>query len=225
MVHLIIVDEWLPTLRFVQNLHSSIITWRWHARRGPNLSTFGHIATLRNFGVQESRTRWISFLDDDNELESNHIGTLVDCARRTGCRAVHSYMRIFNRDGTPYLEPRHPWTRDYGEGLRRYAELCVKGVFQPGSNVVRDRVDPPDHPDPVRTVDMGEWLLERSLLLDFPLSTEYDLEDWKLMRTDDDKLLDFLIANRIQVARTELPTYKYYLGGLSNDFSMRSTLE
>jgi hypothetical protein len=99
-------------------------------------------------------------------------------------------------------------------------DLAAKGVFQPGSNIVRDRVDPWGHPDPARTVDMGEWLFDRKLLLDHQFCTEYSAEDWFNITTEDDKLMEDLVNNGITVACSELPTLRYYLGGYSNAFCL-----
>jgi len=218
LAHLVVIDRCFPTLQFIKTLRSSAIAFRWYVEKNKDLSVYGHIAALRNFGVQESRTKWISFLDDDDELEKNHISSLVSCARESNCRAVHSYMQILTEDGLPYLEPKHPWTRDPVKAKETYEKLRKQGVFQLGSNIAKDRVDSLDHPDPVRSVDMSEWLFERSLLLDFPFDTDYDLNDWTSVTTDDDKFLNTLVAQRIPVACTKLPTFKYYLGGHSNNF-------
>jgi len=130
-------------------------------------------------------------------------------------------MQILWRDGNPYLESRMPWKRDLEESKRLYTELCIKGVFQPGSNIMRDRADPWDHPDPVRTVDTGEWLLERALLLEHPFCEYYTDADLAEMTTEDDKLLQTLVEHRIRIVCSELPTLRYYLGGYSNRHTLR----
>ena len=218
--HLIIIDDCPITKTFFETSTGIEENFEWHliSREKTDKSGPAHVAKLRNYAVHAAATEWISFLDDDNEFESNHISSLVSCAKQKECKAVHSQMKIFWPDGTLYLDQRMPWCRDIEESKRYYVELCDKGVFQPGSNIVRDRADPLGYPDPARTVDAGEWLLARTLLLEYPFCTEYNNIDWKNVTTEDDKLLQTLIENRIPITSTEQPTLRYYLGGYSNNF-------
>lgn len=216
--HIVIVDECFATRDFLEstgNLPKNLV-WHWVARKPCERSGPAREAKLRNYGVQVATARWVCFLDDDNEFEPNHIRSLVACTEQSRCRAVHSHMQIFWRDGTPYLESRMPWKRDPEESKRIYAKLRARGVFQPGSNIMRDRADPWDHPDPVRTVDTGEWLLERTLLLEYPFCEYYSDADLADMTTADDKLLRTLVKHKVRIACSELATLKYYLGGYSN---------
>lgn len=218
--HLVIIDDCPTTRNFLEtsfDLPDNLI-WNFIDRVKEEKSGPTRVARLRNYAVEAATTKWISFLDDDNEFESDHISSLISCAKRTGYDAVHSHMKIFWRNGEPYLEPRLPWCRDIKEGKRQYAELSTMGIFQSGSNIVKDRADPLAHPHPVRTVDMGEWLLKRALLLKYPFCTEYNIEDWKNVITEDDKLMQTLIENRVPITCTEQPTLRYYLGGYSNNF-------
>jgi len=216
--HMIIIDDCLTTKYLLQDemISKGNIVWHFIPRKDYKCYGPSHIAGLRNYSVYNAKSKWISFLDDDNEFEPNHISSLVACAQITGCRAVHSHMKIYWRDGIPYLDQKIPWCRNPEEAKRLYIELCAKGVFQIGSNIFRDRADSLDHPNPARTVDTGEWLLERTLLLKFKFSTEYDEKDWQNITTEDDKLMQSLIENRVNIGCTELPTLRYYLGGYSN---------
>lgn len=218
--HLVIIDECETTRRSLEKdaRLPDWLVWQSIPRTPQERSGPWRLSKLRNLAVQLASSKWVCYLDDDNEFESNHLSSLIACAEQTGCRAVHSYEKIFQRDGTPYLEPRLPWCRDPEEGKRQYAELYSKGVFQPGSNVSRDRADPLGHPDPIRTVDMGEWLFERQLLLEYPFPEEYTQEDWLKITTEDDKLMLKLIENRVPIACTKIPSLKYYLGGFTNNF-------
>lgn len=219
--HLVVIDDCIKTKSFLEgncNLSSNVI-WHWVSRESGEKSGPERLAKLRNYAVQLSKTRWISFLDDDNEFEPNHLSSLLECAIQSGCGAVHSQRKLFWADGTPYLEHRWPWSRDKSEGTQIYHELVAKGVLKPGSNIERDRCDPLDHPDPVRIVDTGEWLFDRSLLLHYPFCEEYTYEDWLSITTEDDKLLQCLVKNRVPIISTEIPTLRYYLGGYSNTLS------
>jgi glycosyltransferase involved in cell wall biosynthesis len=214
--HLVLVDDCEETRRSLaaSDLPPSL-RWRFFRRENLPESLVPRLARLRNLGVRLARTRWIAFLDDDNEFEPGHLATLVACARATGSPAVHSWGRIFHRDGSPYLEPRIPWAFDPVEAERQHAELCAAGVWENGSNLLRDRADPRDHPNPVRSVDTGMWLFERSLLLRFPFPERYSAEDWATMTTEDDKLMELLIDHDVPVACTRLATFRYYVGGYS----------
>ena len=221
--HMIIIDDCLTTKKILQGMTGKgNIVWHYTSRKDGEYKDPSHIAGLRNYSVINAKSKWISFLDDDNEFEPHHISSLIACAQKTGCRAVHSYMKIYLRDGVPYLEQKMPWCRDPEEAKKIYADLCDKGVLRIGSNIVRDRADSLDHPDPARTVDTGEWLLDRSLLLEFKFPTEYDEKDWQNITTEDDKLMKTLIENRVSIACTKLPTLRYYLGGYSNNLTPKA---
>lgn len=222
ITHRILIDDCPATASMLTETFDAsrgALEWRFMQREMDDLDGPSRLARLRNIAVQISTSNYIAFLDDDNEFEPNHVSSLVDCALVTECQAVHSWRRLYESDGTPYREPRMPWKRDRLEGVRLYEELSVKGVFVPGSNVVRDRADPKGHPDPTRTVDMGEWLFDRHLLMEFPFCERYSHQDWLDVIPEDYKLLQELIDQDVHIASTKLPTLRYYLGGYSNTFS------
>ena len=218
--HIVLVDDYERTKAMLENTRDlpANLTWHWMPRNPGECSGPGRSAKLRNYGVRISNTKWIAFLDDDNEWMENHLSELIARATRRGLRAVHSWMILLNQDGTPFLEARFPWCRDTQEGRKIYRELCAKGVFAPASCVVRDRADPIDHPDPVRSVDTGEWLLARELLLEVPFQESYDALDEETVTGEDDKLLLDLVKRRELIGCTNQPTLIYYLGGYSNSF-------
>ena len=228
ITHMIVVDDCLATAVFLKKASSNLpptLLWQLLPRSTEEQSGSQRVAKLRNYAVQFATTPWISFLDDDNEFEPDHLRSLVECATHTGCQAVHSQRSIYWPDGTPYLEPRFPWSRNVEEGKRLYAELCTEGIFQPGSNVMRDKVFPRDYLRPPFSVDTGEWLFTRDLLLQYPFSTEeYTQHDWDglpgRLPSEDDKLLWILVEKGVPIASTENPTLKYYLGGYSNQLSL-----
>lgn len=221
IVHLILVDGCFETWAFMNSVSPLPRTYFHLCERTPeDKSGPGRLAKLRNQGVGLSNSQWVCFLDDDNEYMPDHIETLVKCALQSNCRAVHSHLQLLTKNGNLYLETRLPWSQDPIEGQLEYKKLRDRGVFQEGSNIVRDRVDPLDVDDPVRTVDTGEWLFERTLLLEYPFPEEYSDEDWVSMTTEDDKLMQLLVENRIKIACTGKPTLKYYLGGYSNTFQL-----
>lgn len=221
IVHMIMIDGCVETRELLQSSNlPEEVTWHWMPRKPEDASGPKRIAELRNRAVQLVKTEWISFLDDDNEFEPQHISSLIVCAKYNGCEAAHSQRKLFWLDGTPYLEPRLPWCRDEKKNAQLYLDLCKEGILEPGSNIVRDRAIPRSHPEVgTSVVDTGDWLLKRTVLLKYPFSTEYTYDDWLNLTTEDDKLLKCLIENGIPIACTELPTLRYYLGGYSNTFN------
>ncbi|MFE7115222.1 glycosyltransferase family 2 protein [Streptomyces sp. NPDC057654] len=219
--HLIVIDDCLDTYRSLRDLPEPPANVRWLlAGRGPrDVSGPGRSSRLRNMAVRIVRSPWVAFLDDDNEWESGHLESLLECAARTGHRAVHSQLRMVKADGSPYLETRSPWSEDEAEGRAEYERLRAKGVVEPGSCVRRDRLDPLGVPDPVIEVDTGEWMLARELLLEVPFRDDFDARDEADRIGEDDKLAMDLRARREPVSCTGLPTLRYYLGGYSNNFS------
>jgi hypothetical protein len=83
--------------------------------------------------------------------------------------------------------------------------------------VFKDRADPLDHPDPVRSVDTSAWLLARSLLLEIPFRDDFTDLDGETRTGEDDKLLADLINRREPIACSHKATLRYYLGGYSNN--------
>lgn len=218
--HLVLVDDCEKTQRMLKKNPYTYSNFTWHfmprlswERSGP-----GRSSRLRNHGVKITDSQWICFLDDDNEWKENHLQELIDCLHETGFRAAHSHMIIVNKDGTPFLDRRLPWCRNLEEGKQMYIELCSQGVFTPGSCIVKDRADPIDHPNPVRTVDTGEWLLARELLIEVPFRDDFNAVDEANVTGEDDKLLTDLINKKEPIACSNQPTLIYYLGGYSNNF-------
>ena len=219
--HLVLVDDCRKTARMLsawQALPASV-EWRYEQRQAGERSGPGRSSKIRNIGVQRADSRWIAFIDDDNEWETDHLQTLVACAVASGVRAVHSHLQAFHPDGSPYLDPVFPWARETQAGREIYRKMVDQGVYTPGSNIFKDRADPPGTADPVRSVDTGEWLLARDLLLEVPFRTDFDAEDAANLISEDDKLLNDLIERAEPIACTHRATLIYYLGGYSNNFS------
>lgn len=219
VTHLVLIDGCPATISWLRSARHSLCSWMAVPRRPGQRSGPARLAKLRNLAVRLAKTRWIAFLDDDNEYEANHLSSLMACAQSSGSPAVHSQRTIYWSDGQPYLEQRMPWKRDKQLGRLIYKDLCDKGVFTPGSNVICDRADPKGHPDPARMVDTSEWVFQRSLLLETPFCETYSLRDWLAVIPEDNKLLQRLVADEIPIAGTGLPTLRYHLGGYSNAFA------
>lgn len=236
--HLIIIDNCTETFEDLRGIESPsqrrlIPFFESRAPRETSDNSAGldvvypRIARLLNIGVRIADSRWIAFLDDDNEYEANHLSSLVDCAVRNDCSAAHSFRRIFNADGSPYLDRHFPWARNLEEGRQIYELMCSRGVWLRNSNILKDRAGPSglapfrnstilSARDPVFLVDTSVWLLERSLLMKYPVPEEFSEEDLRHNTAPDDKLLELLLKNKVRIVATGLPTLRYYLGGISN---------
>ncbi|MER7014996.1 glycosyltransferase family A protein [Saccharopolyspora sp. NPDC000359] len=218
--HLVVVDACPDSYRMLAARSWPDRTrWLVVSRTSTERSGPGRSSVLRNMAVRISDARWIAFIDDDNEWEPDHLSSLVACAERTGSRAVHSHLQMRYRDGRPYLEQRDPWIRDPAAAAAHHADLVRKGVVVPGSCVWRDRLDPPGTADPVVSVDTGEWLLARDLLLEVPFCETFTARDAANAIGEDDKLAAALHERGEPVASSGRPTLIYHLGGYSNDVS------
>lgn len=217
--HLIVVDDCAETLAFLDKHGSRLspaLRWHFEPRKPQDRSGPGRSAVVRNRGVRLAAGHWIAFIDDDNEWESGHVASLLALSRETGARAVHSWMQMYYRDGRPYLENTDPWRSDPDKSQQRYEWAVEHGIRQPGSHVVRDRMDPAGVADPARTVDTGEWMFDRQLLLDLPLPTSYpEPEEGDSIVSEDDLYMLELLRRDEPVACTRRPTLRYYLGGYS----------
>jgi glycosyltransferase involved in cell wall biosynthesis len=217
--HLVLVDdcrETEATLRAYDRrggaLEILFMSRKEGERSGPARSS-----RLRNFGVRRATTRWIAFLDDDNEWTPDHLQALVECALAHGTRAAHSHVALLHRDGRPYLEPLWPWAHTREEAALIYAQRVAQRVIVPGSNVVGGDVDL--HEPPRETPDTSSLLLERDLLLEVPFEETFTEDDARDFVGEDVKLFRALVARREPLACTRRPTLRYRLGGYSNDRS------
>lgn len=236
--HLIIIDDCAETFEDLRGIKSSSrrrLIPHFESRTREEIPdgparldlVYPRIARLLNIGIRIADSRWIAFLDDDNEYEPNHLSSLVDCAVRNNCSAVHSFRKIFYADGSPYLDSYFPWARDQEEGRRIYELMCSRGVWVRNSNILKDRAGPGglmpfrnstiiSARDPVFLVDTSVWLLERSLLMKYPVPEAFSEEDLRNNTAPDDKLLELLLENEVRIVATGFPTLRYYLGGISN---------
>ena len=177
------------------------------------------VAKLRNFGTLKANSKWICFLDDDNEFSPDHISQLVRLATEKGLRAVYSDLMILNRDGSPFLGKYDPWIQNPVESVKAYDKLIQLGVFTHLSNITKTYAETIKLGDITWAVDMGAWLLLRDLLLQIQFCEEYTEEDLKTNVGEDEKLLWDLIRKKEPIDCTGKPTLIYYLGGFSNTFS------
>lgn len=198
-------------------------------------SVYPRLARLFNVGVSAATAPWVSFLDDDNELEPDHFESLMECSLRNGASAVHSGRRIFWSDGEPYLDPVFPWSADVATGIRVYSLLCARGVWIAGTNILLDQADPRattyrnstimTDRDPTFLVDQSVWLLRRDLVLRLPFPEHFSKDDIETNTCPDDKFLEVLLRNDITLYSTGRPTVRYFLGGCSNSIDRAKSTE
>jgi glycosyltransferase involved in cell wall biosynthesis len=234
--HIVIIDDDPATAASLEKYSSCAkrcLTWTLESRlpiekvRGHERSSvYPRLSRLLNRGVLRAASPWIAFLDDDNEYEPDHLSSLMDCARVHGSPAVHSVRRVFWQDGSPYLEPLFPGASSVEEGARIYDLMCEKGVWVRGTNILRDRVDPLQTTfrnstvlrvtDPVFLVDQNLWLISRDVLIRFPIPEQFSEREICENTCPDDKMLEVLVRNGVPIVSSNLPTVRYYLGGVSN---------
>jgi glycosyltransferase involved in cell wall biosynthesis len=205
------------------------------ARDGDRSSAYPRLSRLFNTGALAADAPWISFLDDDNEFEPDHLASLADCARRHDAAAVHSGRRIFWPDGKPYLDPVFPWAADVATGRRIHALLRARGVWIPGTNILLDQVDPAeptlrnstvmDVSDPTFLVDQSVWLLRRELVLRLPFPERYSAAEIAANTCPDDKFLEVLVRSGVPLYTTARPTVRYFLGGISNVIARQASTD
>lgn len=230
--HLIVADDCPDTAAYLSACEGELpanVSWVNRPRSPQEAYDLGshRCAKLRNFATRTLNTDWVAFLDDDNEWERDHLGSLLACATAGKVQAVHSQRKLLYRDGSPYLEERYPWISDAARSADVFKRLTEKGVFTPGSCVMADRVTPGarDYPaaeivdpgiDPIVMVDPNEWMLARELLLERPFTEDFTPQ-LDIGLYEDGKFLLDLIQAGVPIAGSGKPTLRYYLGGFSTD--------
>lgn len=225
VTHLVVVDDDEQRYRALaehtarsETVQNRSTVWHFEPRSPADVSGPPVLSRLRNAAVELADTALIGFLDDDNLLEPHHLSSLFRCMRCSGSPAVHSQCRLIHQDGTPYLEALHPWVRDVEAARARYLELREPCVYVPWSNVLRDQVEPRGAAGRVQNADTSEWLFERALLRAIPFPETYDVDDWRNVVGEDNKLLRALVEADVPMVSTHMPTLLYTLGGYSNAF-------
>jgi len=219
--HLIVIDGCHDTRRFLERLprpSRPLLRWQFVPRDPDTPGGAPRCAVLRNLAIDMAWGERIAMLDDDNRFAAHHLSSLWHLACDSGAKAVHSYRFLFWRNGKAFRLPVVPWIPDPDLSRHWHAKLVDRAVLRLGDNLMCDCADPFGHPDPVRTIDTSEWLLDASLLREVRFRTEYDAAEISSpagMVCEDGKLLDDLARRRVRVETTGLPTLDYFLGGYS----------
>ncbi|MFC6880905.1 MULTISPECIES: glycosyltransferase family 2 protein [Actinomadura] len=174
------------------------------------------LAYLRNKGARLGSGEFVAQLDDDNTFEPDHLETLVAALRAApGAGAAHSWRRVWNPDGTPYLlAGEDPWHPDPDRRARSFAQLSAHGVFEPGSNVVRDVFVAGGRL--VARVDTSEFLVRRTVFEDVPFPERFSAAKRRLEITEDVAYAQVLYRRGIEVVPSRRATLNYFMGGYSN---------
>ena len=96
---LIGIDDCQSTLAFLKEnyLIDQTISWFYSERLKDDLSGPSRLGYLRNLSVEYANTEWVSFLDDDNELEIFHYSELMRCASLNNSEAGDMYSEVIGR--------------------------------------------------------------------------------------------------------------------------------
>lgn len=174
-------------------------------------------AVLRNLGVQLARGRFIAHLDDDNELESDHLATLVDAIAPWPEAAVaYSWRQLLDSSGAPVeLGGMNPWFAEPGGAHRSYEELMAMGVFTPDSHIMRDRPLGPAG-EALYLVDTSEMLIPVEIACEMPFRTRYTSEDQAANLCEDRAFVADALNAGIRFIPSRRATLRYRLGGYSN---------
>ncbi|HMS11725.1 MAG: glycosyltransferase family 2 protein [Microthrixaceae bacterium] len=238
VTHVVIIDECEESADVLGALESSpgrglsiVQRKRLASEHGPASasrgSVYGRMGRLINAAVAESRTRWIALLDDDNEFTPDHLRSLRDAATAAAVPAAHSHRTIHWADGSAYLLERFPWIADDHLAVVAYHSLCRRGVWERGTNVLKDRAGPlisgrflnstiAGPLDPVMMVDHSTWFVDRSVFLAHPLPENYLQAAIDRNDCPDDCLLEALLRSGVPIVCSHRASVRYYLGGISN---------
>lgn len=203
------VSDWDGTMELVRSIDATAIG-RNVARR-PYPSVSARLSALRNAGVREFASDWVSFLDDDNEYAPEHLERLALAAGRSGSDAAHSWRRILNRDSTPWDGRRFPWPTPGWSNERALGWLRDEGVIVDGDGVFRDRaVMSNGRPG---TVDTSEWLVRRSVVERCPWPEDVTTDQERGGISEDGLWLRRLIESRVSMTCSAAATLTFRLGG------------
>jgi hypothetical protein len=174
------------------------------------------LAYLRNQGARLGTSEFIAHLDDDNTYEPDHLATLVAVLRKNpDAGAAYSWRRVWNPDGTPYLLTNEdPWHPKPERRALSFEQLRAHGVFEQGSNVVRDIFVSAGRL--VARVDTSEFLVRRTTFEEVPFPENFSAAKRQLNITEDVAFAQLLYRRRVTVAPSQHATLNYYMGGYSN---------
>ncbi len=174
------------------------------------------VATLRSFAIKLASQNCISFLDDDNLWEVNHLSSLMDTMNSNQCMVTYSWRKLYLSNGNPWIPTTWPWLGSdvpQKELLNIYEQLDMLDFK---TNILKDKFKAVYKGRDYATIDMGAWLFKKELFDVISFKTDYSKEEVNCLVTEDDQLLLDLKKFNFLAYPSEKATLKYYLGGFSN---------
>lgn len=202
--------------------HPLLAPWRdrvdWQQLPGKPFqgASSARMARLRSAAVADVTQPLVGFLDDDNEIEPEHIQSLCQLLSDTTLEAAHAWRQVFNPDGSAFLFEHYPWHDDPAVAHNMYRWGLAQGVFTPGSPVMRDGARGPESGESYATVDMNEWLFRTPCLQRLGFDDAFSQLEVDQRVGEDDKLFHRVQAQGVKFACSERASVRYYLGGVSN---------
>jgi hypothetical protein len=90
-------------------------------------------AAMRNAAIKEVKTKWIAFLDDDDEWLPQHLATLLNYARNDEYDVLYPGCRVYNKHGIEI-----PRKMEWGRYLQPFdANLLRLVSYIPVTSLVR----------------------------------------------------------------------------------------
>ena len=178
------------------------------------LPTLQRITHLRRLALSFINADFVSFLDDDNFWEPQHLSSLMSAIFEKCAAASHSWRTVQNVFGEAVPLHTFPWARTPIRRSRLFEEALSAGLMEDGSSLVRDSALRPDGTPGM--VDMGCWLFSRSVVDSIAFQEAFSTDDIENIVGEDDKLLAELLAHGVPIACTRQATLRYTLGGMSN---------
>lgn len=165
------------------------------------------MANTRNYGMLVAMGQYISFLDDDNKFESNHLSSLFDkLDREPSLAAAYSWLRIYHPDESPWNSDRVPWMQDPVKASHRYKTLLEHGIVVPGDNIIKGI-----NKEPFPSIDSNCWLFRSHMIRQFPWRTSFTPAEIERGLKEDRALADSLGEGTIKFDGTKQATVRYYV--------------
>jgi GT2 family glycosyltransferase len=172
-------------------------------------------ARARNVGIFMAKGDYIAHLDDDNEFERDHLRRLLDALHPAPTVGVgHSWRRLYDASGLPFVPTTNPWERDRQQAVKTYEALLRAGVFSAGSNMVRDVLVAEDG-TVYNTIDSSELMVRADLHREHMFREHYSSEEQMEGMSEDSAFGIDLVEHGIVAVCTMQPTLRYHLGGYS----------
>jgi GT2 family glycosyltransferase len=174
------------------------------------------MAMLRRYSLSFVREKYVCFLDDDNEMESGHLLSLMAIIEQQQVAAAYSWRTLLYADGSSFDGRSYPWHSNEKEAHKRWQWCLEAGVMVQGEPVMRD--GPVSVPDPMNlaTIDMNEWLFKTEALKQMGMDFDFSENDIINYVGEDDKLFARVRSLNLPIAGSGMATIRYYLGGVSN---------